>query len=87
VHFDYQSLPAAGTCRLAGDVLRLTLQLTHFTALVPDVLSVEAWLKEMVKEPLIVEELAIAAAVRWQCPATVVGRTDTHGTLTAKALP
>lgn len=87
VAFCYEATPKTGMCRLAGDVLRLAVKLEHFAAAVPDVTAVEAWLDEVVKEPLIVEELAIATAIRWRCVTTVVGTTDRHGPLTAKVWP
>ena len=87
VAFTYDCIERQGTCRLAGDGVRLTLRLKHFTSTPPDVLEGEAWFADYVTRPLIVEELALDAATRWGCAVTATGRTDTHGLITADEWP
>lgn len=83
VKFRYACKPACGTCKIAKDILQLQLVLSGRTRTPPDVLDVEKWLNEYLKQPLIVEELAIAAHEKWKLRTEVTGTTDTHGELTA----
>lgn len=87
VKFLYECLPQSGTCRIAKDTLQLTLRLEGRTGAPPDVLEVESWLTDYLKQPLVVEELAIAACEKWGLKATAEGRTDSHGLLTAVCKP
>lgn len=86
VAWQYTTLPHKGACKMDGAKISIRLRLRSLCLReCPDVLAVETWLARLLTEPVVVEEVALAARARWGMEATVVGETATHGPLRVTA--
>lgn len=86
--WSYRCCPREGKCSLNGEPMyaHVTLESAGPTDEVPDVCEVEAWLKAFLKgTPTTAEELAFAAAERWQMTAHVSASASGHGPIEATA--